>query len=169
MLNIKKFELIRAPPTNPYRHLKNCLLKMYALTHYASYEAISSLTNVNLWSLTLNLLDIFSPPSVALLWPSTPPPSLLSRLCQTSLLSRGSWVWSTSTGSFSRVQLEVLPLSQMLSRGLESPLPGLLCWTPPSPEPRIFSPPFQSWSILTLMLPSLSPLMPDTHLGAILQ
>ena len=32
---VKVLDLIRAPPTNPYRHLKDCLLKMYSLTDYA--------------------------------------------------------------------------------------------------------------------------------------
>ena len=40
---IKVLDLIRAPPTDPYRHIKDRLLKMYALTDYARYEAISSL------------------------------------------------------------------------------------------------------------------------------
>ena len=35
---------MRAPPaTNPYRNLKDCFLRMYALTDYACFEAISSL------------------------------------------------------------------------------------------------------------------------------
>ena len=41
---VKVLDLIRAPPAdNPYGHLKDILLRMYALTDYACYEAISSL------------------------------------------------------------------------------------------------------------------------------
>ena len=41
---VKVLDLIRDPPaTNPYRHLKDRLLRMYALTDYASLEAISNL------------------------------------------------------------------------------------------------------------------------------
>ena len=41
---VKILDLIRAPPaTDPYRHLKDRLLRMCALTDYARYEAISSL------------------------------------------------------------------------------------------------------------------------------
>ena len=41
---VKVLDLIRAPPTtNPCRHLKDRLLRMYALTDYARYEAIFSL------------------------------------------------------------------------------------------------------------------------------
>ena len=39
----KVLDLIRAPPADHYRHIKEHLLKMYALTDYARYEAISSL------------------------------------------------------------------------------------------------------------------------------
>ena len=39
----KVLDLIRAPPAYPYRHIKERLLKIYALTDYAKYEAISSL------------------------------------------------------------------------------------------------------------------------------
>ena len=44
----------------------------------------------------------------------------------------------------------------MLSKDLGNLSLGLLHKTPPSPEPRIFSPQFQSLFILGLMLPSLS-------------
>ena len=41
---VKALDLIRAPPAhNPYGHLKERLLWMYALTDYDHYEAISSL------------------------------------------------------------------------------------------------------------------------------
>ena len=40
---VKVLDLIRAPPANPYRHIKEFLLKMCALTNYTRYEAISSL------------------------------------------------------------------------------------------------------------------------------
>ena len=40
---MKVLDLIRAPPANPYRHIKERLLKMYGLKDYARYEAISSL------------------------------------------------------------------------------------------------------------------------------
>ena len=40
---VKVLDLIRAPPADSYRHLKDRLLKMYALIEYARYEAISSL------------------------------------------------------------------------------------------------------------------------------
>ena len=40
---VKVLDLIRAPPADSYRHIKECLLKMYSLTDYARYEAISSL------------------------------------------------------------------------------------------------------------------------------
>ena len=65
------------------------------------------------------------------------------------------------------------PPSGMLLKGLGSLSLGLL-WllTLPSPEPRIFSPLFQSSFILNLMLPSLFPLSvdaSDTHLDAVLQ
>ena len=40
---VKLLDLIRAPPADPYRHLKGRLLKIYALTDNARYEAISSL------------------------------------------------------------------------------------------------------------------------------
>ena len=40
---VKVLDLIRAPPTDPYRHLNDHLLKIYALTDYAQYKAISSL------------------------------------------------------------------------------------------------------------------------------
>ena len=42
--SVKALDLIRAPPrNNPYGHLKNCLLRMYGLTDYTRFEAISSL------------------------------------------------------------------------------------------------------------------------------
>ena len=42
---VKVLDLICAPPTdNPYGHLKEGLLRMYALTDYAGFEAISSLS-----------------------------------------------------------------------------------------------------------------------------
>ena len=41
---VKVLDLIRAPPTsNPYQHLKDRLLRMYALTDFACFVAISSL------------------------------------------------------------------------------------------------------------------------------
>ena len=41
---IKVLDLIRASlATDSYRHLKDCLLRMYALTDYARFEAFSSL------------------------------------------------------------------------------------------------------------------------------
>ena len=41
---VKVLDLIRAPPTfNPYQHLKDRLLRMYALMDYVRFEAISSL------------------------------------------------------------------------------------------------------------------------------
>ena len=41
---VKVLDLIRAPPANDsYGHLKERLLRMYALMDYACYEAISSL------------------------------------------------------------------------------------------------------------------------------
>ena len=40
---VKVLDLIRAPLADPYRHIKEFLLKMHALTDYARYEAISSL------------------------------------------------------------------------------------------------------------------------------
>ena len=41
---VKVFDLIGASPAlNPYQHLKDWLLRMYALTDYACFEAISSL------------------------------------------------------------------------------------------------------------------------------
>ena len=40
---VKVLDLIRAPPaTNPYQHLKDCLLRMYALTDYAHFKAVSN-------------------------------------------------------------------------------------------------------------------------------
>ena len=40
---VKVLDLIRAPPaTNPYQHLKDCLLRMYALTDYAYFKAVSN-------------------------------------------------------------------------------------------------------------------------------
>ena len=41
---VKVLDFIRTPPADPYRHIKEHLLKMYALTDYARYEAISSLS-----------------------------------------------------------------------------------------------------------------------------
>ena len=42
---IKVLDLIRAPPhDDPYGHLKNRLLRMYGLTNYSRFEAISSLS-----------------------------------------------------------------------------------------------------------------------------
>ena len=41
---VKVLDIMRAPPTsNPYQHLKDWLLRMYVLTDYARFEAISSL------------------------------------------------------------------------------------------------------------------------------
>ena len=40
---IKVLDHIRAPPADPYRNIKDHLLKMYALTNNARYEAINSL------------------------------------------------------------------------------------------------------------------------------
>ena len=41
---VKVSDLIRASPaSNPYQHLKDWLLRMYALTDFARFEAISSL------------------------------------------------------------------------------------------------------------------------------
>ena len=41
---VKVLDLIRAPPNdNPYGQLKSCLLRMYALTNFSHYEAITSL------------------------------------------------------------------------------------------------------------------------------
>ena len=40
---VKVLDLISPPPADPYRHIKERLLKMYTLTDYARYEAISSL------------------------------------------------------------------------------------------------------------------------------
>ena len=41
---VKVLDLIRAPPTsNPYQHLKDQLLRMYALTDHVCVEAISNL------------------------------------------------------------------------------------------------------------------------------
>ena len=41
---VKVLDLIRAPSAaNPYGRLKDLLLRMYALTDYVCYEAISSL------------------------------------------------------------------------------------------------------------------------------
>ena len=38
---VKVLDLIRAPPaTDPYQHLKDRLLRMYALTDYARFKAI---------------------------------------------------------------------------------------------------------------------------------
>ena len=36
---VKVLVLIRAPPANPYRHIKKHLLRMYSLSDYARYEA----------------------------------------------------------------------------------------------------------------------------------
>ena len=42
---VKVLDLIRAPPTsNPYQHLKDWLLRMYALTDFAGFEVIFSLS-----------------------------------------------------------------------------------------------------------------------------
>ena len=42
---VKVLDLIRAPPaTHPYLHLKDRLLRMYALTDYVCFNAISNLT-----------------------------------------------------------------------------------------------------------------------------
>ena len=42
--SVKVLDLIRAPPRDdPYSHLKNRLLRMYGLTNYPRFEAISSL------------------------------------------------------------------------------------------------------------------------------
>ena len=98
----------------------------------------------NFWFLRLNFLGISSTPTGVLLWTSTPLPSPPSLLCQTSLLSRGSWVWSTSTENLSKGAAWVL---------------ALLTDALPSPEPRLFSHPFRSWSILALILQYLSLLM----------
>ena len=58
---IKVLYLIQAPLVdNPYGHLKDCLLRMYALTDYVQYEAISSLPlsgNVLLKMLTVDVED----------------------------------------------------------------------------------------------------------------
>ena len=41
---VKVLDLIRAPPhDDPYGHLKNHLLRMYGLTNFARYKAITSL------------------------------------------------------------------------------------------------------------------------------
>ena len=41
---VKVLDLIRAlPATDPYQHLRDPLLRMYALTDYARFKAISSL------------------------------------------------------------------------------------------------------------------------------
>ena len=40
---VKVLNLIRDPPADHYRHIKECLLKMHALTDYERYEAISNL------------------------------------------------------------------------------------------------------------------------------
>ena len=41
---VKELDIIQAPSADdPYGHLKDHLLQMYALTDYARYEAISSL------------------------------------------------------------------------------------------------------------------------------
>ena len=41
---VKVLDLIRAlPATDPYQHLRDPLLRMYALTDYARFEDISSL------------------------------------------------------------------------------------------------------------------------------
>ena len=86
---VKVLDLIRAPPCNdPYGHLKNRLLRMYGLTDYTRFEAISSLPFLGDMipsALMSNMLSLLPAGQEAcfFLWrfPQTPPRRCLISPC----------------------------------------------------------------------------------------